>query len=434
MKKKDMVYCTYLDILQEELIPAFGCTEPIALALAAAAAREALGEDVIRVSAQLSGNIIKNVKSVTVPNTGGLKGIEAAVAAGIVAGDPSRELQVIAEVSAEKISEIGRFLEKTPIQVSLLESEHILDIKMTLFGEHGNACVHILDAHSNIVSVEKNAKEIISLKAAEAQLFSEELEKEDRKAADRSLLNVKDILEFVELVDLEDVRELLERQMSYNMAIAREGMRGDYGANIGKILLKTYGDNVKIRAKAMAAAGSDARMSGCSLPVVIVSGSGNQGITASVPVMVYAQERGVSHDKELRAVLLSDLLTIHLKTGIGKLSAYCGAVSAGGGCGAAVAYLNGGGYKEISHTLVNALAIVSGIICDGAKASCAAKIAIAVEAGIMGFHMYQEGQEFKAGDGIVTKGIEANIQNIGQLAKVGMRETDKEILHIMVDC
>ena len=210
-------------------------------------------------------------------------------------------------------------------------------------------------------------------------------------------------------------------------------MKGDYGANIGKVLKNTYGDDVKVLAKAMAAAGSDARMSGCSMPVVIVSGSGNQGITASVPVAVYADYLKVPEEKKLRAVLLSDLVTIHQKTGIGKLSAYCGAISAGCGSGAGIAYLYGGDYKVIAHTLVNALAIVSGVICDGAKASCAAKIAVAVESGILGYFMYKEGQEFKAGDGIVTKGIEANIENIGQLAKVGMKETDKEILHLMVD-
>lgn len=430
MKRNDLVYNTYVQILKEELIPAFGCTEPIALALAAAAASDALDGEVQEVCAELSGNIIKNVKSVTVPNTGGLRGIEAAVAAGIVAGDASRQLEVLAGVEQGKAEEIRAFLERVPIHVRLCDTGHILDIRITLTSGQGSSSVRICDTHTNIVSVEKNGETVWEKEETEELTAAENTE----AAADRSLLNVKDILEFADTARLEDVRELLERQLEYNMAIAQEGLRGDYGANIGRVLMNTYGDDVKFRAKAYAAAGSDARMSGCSMPVVVVSGSGNQGITASVPVAVYAEHLGVSHEKKLRALLVSDLITIHQKTGIGKLSAYCGAVSAGSGSGAGIAYLYGGGYEEVVHTLVNALAIVSGIICDGAKASCAGKIAIAVEAGIMGYHMYCQGQEFKAGDGIVAKGIEANIVNIGQLAKVGMKETDKEILHIMVDC
>lgn len=476
MERDSRIYQTYVRILEEELIPAFGCTEPIALALASAVAREALGAYPVRVKACLSGNIIKNVKSVTVPNTGGQKGIEAAVAAGIIAGNASRELEVIAEVSGEKIQEIRSFLGSTPIEVQLLDTPHILDIYITVWGNDGSSAgVRIRDAHTNVVCVEKNGsivwekpsgirdkapvdlpvipeeqpEELCSTLRTAAEVnklpfeplmgnfavgAERELINNSQQVPDRTLMNVKDILDFARTVRLSDVEELIERQMSYNMAIAQEGLKGDYGANIGRVLLKTYGDDVKVRAKAYAAAGSDARMSGCSLPVVIVSGSGNQGITASVPVMVYGGELKADREQLIRAVLLSDLITIHLKTGIGKLSAYCGAVSAGSGSGAGIAFLNGGGYEEISHTIVNSLAIVSGVICDGAKASCAAKIAIAVEAGIMGYSMYREGQEFKAGDGIVTKGIEANIENIGQLAQIGMRETDKEILHLMVEC
>lgn len=423
MEKHDRVYETYLQILKEELIPAFGCTEPIAIALAAASARQLLEGEVIRAKAVLSGNIIKNAKSVTVPGTGGLKGIEASVAAGAAAGDATKGLEVISDTNSEKIEKIQAFLDQVPIQVEVMESDHILDIQVTLFSAKENSSVQVQDAHNNIVRKEKNGQTI----------WKKETEEREGKGADRSLLNVKDILTFADIVELNEIRPMIERQIAYNMAIAEEGMKGDYGANIGKVLKNTYGDDVKVLAKAMAAAGSDARMSGCSMPVVIVSGSGNQGITASVPVAVYADYLKVPEEKKLRAVLLSDLVTIHQKTGIGKLSAYCGAISAGCGSGAGIAYLYGGDYKVIAHTLVNALAIVSGVICDGAKASCAAKIAVAVESGILGYFMYKEGQEFKAGDGIVTKGIEANIENIGQLAKVGMKETDKEILHLMVD-
>lgn len=430
MKQKNPIWQAYIRILKEELIPAFGCTEPIALALAAAQAKRALGEAVVRTDVFLSGNMIKNAKSVTVPNTGGLCGIEAAVAAGIVAGDPDKGLEVIAEVPEEKIKQIKELAERLPISVQVLNSEHHLDIRIRLFSETQSSFVQICDSHTNVVLIEKNGQTVWKKgwKQNNADPSVEE------GASDRQLLNVRDILEFAEAVDLEEVRSLLERQISYNMAIAEEGLRGNYGANIGKVLLNTWGDDSKVKAKAYAAAGSDARMCGCSLPVVIVSGSGNQGITASVPVAVYADDLKVSEERKLRAVLLSDLITIHQKTGIGRLSAYCGAISAGCGSGAGIAYLYGGGYEEISHTVVNALAIVSGVICDGAKASCAAKIAIAVEAGIMGYLMYREGQEFKAGDGIVAKGVEANIKNVGKLAKVGMKETDKEILNMMVDC
>ncbi len=423
MEKDSRVYATYLQVLKEELIPAFGCTEPIAIALAAATAREELVGGIVSARATLSGNIIKNAMSVTVPGTGGLKGIEAAVAAGASVGDASKGLEVIADTSQEKIEKIKAFLASIDISVEVMESTHILDIKVELFSNEGSSSVQVQDAHNNIVQKEKNGQVI----------WKKEKTAGESTCADRSLLNVKDILDFADCVNIEEIRPMIERQISYNMAIAKGGMEVNYGANIGKVLLKTYGDDVKNKAKAMAAAGSDARMSGCSLPVVIVSGSGNQGITASVPVVVYAEELKVSEEKKLRAVLLSDLITIHQKTGIGKLSAYCGAVSAGCGSGAGIAYLHGGDYKVIAHTLVNALAIVSGVICDGAKASCAGKIAIAVESGILGYFMYMEGQQFKAGDGIVAKGIEANIENIGQLAKVGMKETDKEILHLMVD-
>lgn len=417
-----MAQC-YIEILNEELLPAMGCTEPIAVAYAAAIAKSILGTTPQRVKVQVSGNIIKNVKSVIVPNTGGLKGIAAAVAAGCVAGQADKKLEVISEVSSRQKAAIKEFMDVVPIEITAADSPHIFYINITVLADEHCATVCITDYHTNIV-LKKRDQEVIFAKQADdgAQNIK----------SDRSILNVQDIINFANTVDLDKVKQLLDRQIAYNTTIAAEGLTNTYGANIGKVLLATYGDDIKIRAKAKAAAGSDARMNGCELPVVIVSGSGNQGITASIPVIEYARELKVTEEKLYRALLISNLVTIHLKTGIGRLSAYCGAVSAGCGSGAGIAYLYGGGYPEIAHTIVNSLAIASGIICDGAKASCAAKIALAVEAGIIGYHMYVNGQQFRDGDGIVTKGVENTIKNVGELAQDGMRETDKQILKIML--
>lgn len=423
MKKTDEKYIAYVQILKEELVPAMGCTEPIALAYAAAVAREVLGSLPDRVEIGASGSIIKNVKSVIVPNTDRLKGIPAAAAAGIVAGRADRELEVIAEVSPEQIAQMKEFLEHVDISVKHVDHGFTFEIIVTLYKGDEYAKVRIVNYHTNIVLVEKNGKVLKEIPVAGES---------EEGLTDRSLLDMESIFEFAETVDLEDVRSVLECQIHYNMAIAEEGLRGDYGANIGSVLLASEGDDVRTRAKAMAAAGSDARMNGCELPVIINSGSGNQGITASVPVVVYAKELNVSEEKMLRALVLSNLTSIHEKTPIGRLSAYCGAVSAGAGAGAGIAYLNGGGFKEVTHTVVNALAVVSGIVCDGAKASCAAKIASAVEAGIFGYNMYKHGQQFRDGDGIVQKGIEATLQNVGRLGKEGMKETNEEIIRIMI--
>lgn len=423
MKKTDEKYIAYVQILKEELVPAMGCTEPIALAYAAAVAREVLGDLPDRVEIGASGSIIKNVKSVIVPNTDRLKGIPAAAAAGIVAGRADRELEVIAEVSPEQIAQMKEFLEHVDISVKHVDHGFTFEIIVTLYKGDEYAKVRIVNYHTNIVLVEKNGKVLKEIPVAGES---------EEGLTDRSLLDMESIFEFAETVDLEDVRSVLECQIHYNMAIAEEGLRGDYGANIGSVLLASEGDDVRTRAKAMAAAGSDARMNGCELPVIINSGSGNQGITASVPVVVYAKELNVSEEKMLRALVLSNLTSIHEKTPIGRLSAYCGAVSAGAGAGAGIAYLNGGGFKEVTHTVVNALAVVSGIVCDGAKASCAAKIASAVEAGIFGYNMYKHGQQFRDGDGIVQKGIEATLQNVGRLGKEGMKETNEEIIRIMI--
>ena len=417
------IYDNYVKILRKELVPALGCTEPIALAYASAKAREVLGEFPEHMTVWCSGNIIKNVKSVIVPNTGGLRGIEVAAAAGIVAGDAAKELKVISEVSTEAVSAIHKFLETTPITVNFSDSKKIFDIMITVYGNGHSAYVRICEFHTNVVEIREDAKYVLQKDVAVEDSLG---------FTDRGFMNVQEIIEFADTARIEDVKDILDLQIECNVNISEEGLAGDYGANIGKVLLKTYGtDDVKIRAKAKAAAGSDARMNGCEMPVVINSGSGNQGITASIPVIEYAKELGVSDEKRYRALLVSNLITIHLKSGIGRLSAYCGAVSAGCASGAGIAYLYGGGVDEVSHTIVNSLAITSGIICDGAKASCAAKIATAIDAGILGYHMYKEGQQFYGGDGIVSKGVENTIKNVGQLAKEGMATTDQEILKIM---
>lgn len=412
----------YIAILHDELIPATGCTEPIAIAYAAARLRETLGALPERVLAEVSGNIIKNVKSVVVPNTGGLKGIKAAVAAGAVAGEADQLLQVISRVPQEKHGDIARFVEEVPVEIAYAHTSRLLDIRLTGWAGEHSAMIRIADSHSNIVRVERDGEILLDRPLTEAAGDS---------GTEKSLLTVADILDFANTVDLDQVRELLDRQIDYNTAIAREGLKGNWGANIGSVLLGDYPTDIKTEAKAWAAAGSDARMSGCEMPVVILSGSGNQGITASVPVIRYADHLGVSREKLYRALLVSDLVTIHQKSGIGRLSAYCGAISAGVGAGAGIAYLLEGTYEAIAHTIVNAVAILSGTICDGAKPSCAAKIAASVDAGILGYHMWRNHQEFKSGDGIVTKGVDNTIANVGVLAKEGMRQTDQIILDIM---
>ena len=416
-------YDSYVQILREELVPAMGCTEPIAIALAAAKAREALGACPERCRVEVSGNIIKNVKSVVVPNTGGLRGLAAAAAAGIVAGDPDAQLQVISQVTAEDHKRIAAYLKAADFPIRESDSGYIFDIDIRLHAAGHSARCRIAGYHTNIIRIERDGEILRDVPYTEAG---------QNYATDRSLLNIEQIVEFADSVNIEDVRPTLQRQMEYNLAIAKEGLTGNYGARIGQVLLNSYGNEVHVRAKAWAAAASDARMNGCSLPVVINSGSGNQGITCSVPVLIYAEELKASDELKLRALTVSNLITTHLKTGIGRLSAYCGAISAGVGAGAGITYLYGGKHKEIAHTIVNALAIDSGIICDGAKSSCAAKIASAVEAGLLGMEMYKHGSQFYGGDGIVTKGVENTIRNVGRLAKYGMAQTDKEIIDIMI--
>lgn len=424
MEKTSEKYQAYVEILKEELVPAMGCTEPIALAYAAAKAREELGCRPERVLIEASGSIIKNVKSVIVPNTNHLKGMPAAAAAGIIAGRSEKELEVISEVTGSEMEDMRRFLEEVQIDVEHIDHGLVFEIIVTEYCGDSYAKVRITNFHTNIVLIEKDGKILYENR--------EELASEEEKRADRGLLDMESIWDFIHSLDVEDVREVLTRQIEYNTAIADEGLKGNYGANIGSVLLDTYGDDIRTRAKAKAAAGSDARMNGCELPVIINSGSGNQGITVSIPVIEYAKEMGADEEHLLRALALSNLTAIHQKTGIGTLSAYCGAVSAGAGAGAGIAYLCGGTYEEVVHTVVNALAIVSGIVCDGAKASCAAKIASSVDAAILGYNMYKRGQEFRRGDGIVMQNIEETIRGIGRLGKDGMKETNEEIIKLMV--
>ena len=418
----DSVYIEYVKILEEELIPAMGCTEPIAVAYCTALARRALGALPEKIDVRASASIIKNVKSVVVPNTRGRRGIEAAAAAGVVSNNSDAGLQVLASLTAAQLDELDAYLAATPIAVGYSERDWVFDIQVTVTAGEKSAFCEIAGHHTNVIRLES---------CGEVLIDEEYIECADEHSTDRSLLNVEDIVAFANEVRMEDVREVLERQIDCNTAIADEGLRGDWGANIGRILLQSGGMSVQNRAKAYAAAGSDARMNGCELPVVINSGSGNQGLTASLPVIVFARELHVSHELLLRALCVSNLVTIHIKTGIGSLSAYCGATAAGCGAAAGICYLYGGQYTEIAHTVVNAIAIESGMICDGAKASCAAKIASAVDAGLLGMYMQMHKSQFYGGDGIVVKGVENTIRNIGILASSGMRETNRTIIEMM---
>lgn len=424
MEKENVKYGAYVQILKEELITAMGCTEPIALAYAAARCRELLGKLPEKVIVKVSGSIIKNVKSVVVPNTGGMKGIKTAVAAGLVAGRPERKLEVISEVNDEEREMLRAYAGQVDMEISYLDSGRVFDIIIEAFAGEDSAKVRIANYHTNIVLEERNGEKLLETVV--------EGDQEDG-LTDRSLLNMEDIWDFAMTCEIEDVRAILDHQIDCNMAIAKEGMTHPYGACIGQVMLDAYGNEIRNRASAMAAAGSDARMSGCELPVVINSGSGNQGITCSVPVIEYAKELCSGDEKMYRALTLSNLVAIHQKTGIGRLSAFCGAVCAGVAAGAGIAYLRGGGFKEIAHTVVNGLAIVSGIVCDGAKPSCAAKIAASVNAGILGYEMYVRGQQFYGGDGLVTKGADNTIRNIGRLGKEGMAGTNDEIIKIMIE-
>ncbi len=418
-------YGKYIDILREELVPALGCTEPIAIAYAAATAREALGAIPSQVRIYCSGNIIKNVKSVVVPNTGGLKGIEASALAGIVGGDPEDRMEVLTRLKSDQISRIPELMNMGICRVEPLNTEKSLHIIVEISDGRNNASVEIQDIHTNIVKIEKNGQAVYE-KAGPG-------ENSPGTLTDRSILNVDDIFRFAETVDTEEVAELIGRQMEYNMAIAEEGLKGHYGVGIGAALMDSGPEGIFNKLKAYTASASEARMSGSDLPVVTNSGSGNQGIASSVPVIIYAGEKGIGKEKLIRALVLSNLLTIHQKTLIGRLSAFCGVVCASCSSGAAITYLSGGSLEQIKMTITNTLANVSGIVCDGAKPSCGIKIAASLDAAIMAHLLAMNSRAYLPGDGLVKGDIEDTISSVGRMARDGMKETDRQILKIMLE-
>lgn len=418
-------YNSYLQILKEELVPAMGCTEPIAIAYAAAKAREVLGKMPNKIIARCSGNIIKNAMCVTVPNTGDLVGIKASAIIGVLAGDSSKELEVISEVNDEHIKKANKLMNEDYCFVEKLDTEIQLHIVMEVYSDDDSVTVEIKYAHNNISKVIKNEEVIFKV--------DEDPSKYLGVFIDRSILNVNDIFEFANTVDINDVKELLDKQIDFNITIAEEGLKGEYGVGIGKMLMKCYPNSIVTKLKVYAAAASEARMSGSALPVMTNSGSGNQGMATSIPVIVYAKENQLTQEKLYRGLVFSNLMTIHQKTGIGRLSAFCGAVSAGCASGAAITYLEGGTVEQINKTITNTLANISGIVCDGAKASCAAKIATSVDASMMAHYLAMDNQSYSSNTGILKESIEETIVAVGRLGKEGMRETDNKILDIMLE-
>ena len=418
------LYSNYLNILKEELIPALGCTEPIAIAFAGAKIREITENIPEHIIVKCSGNIIKNVKGVTVPNSGGLKGIDTAAILGLVGGDANKNLEVLSTIKQEDIEKTKELLNDEEFcTCELIEGDENLHIIIEAKYKDTNALVEIKNAHTNITRINKNGEELLNSDNSY-----------NKKEEDpRETLNIKEILNFANEVNIDDIKDIIKRQIELNYSIAEEGLKNDYGSSVGKTLMKYYGDDIRNRAKAYASAGSDARMGGCSMPVVTNSGSGNQGITVSIPVIKYAEEMKVSEEKLYRALVLSNLIAILQKKHIGKLSAFCGVVCAATGSASAIAYLHDCDYQVICDTITNALCTIGGMVCDGAKSSCASKIAEAVDCGILAFNLARDGKVFKAGDGLVKNDIEATIDSIGRMAKDGMKSTDVEILNIMID-
>lgn len=420
------VYDTYVAILKDELKVALGCTEPIAIAYVGAKVREVLGKMPEHIDVYCSGNIVKNVKAVVVPNSDGQRGIDVAAALGVIGGDASLELAVLESVKPEDIQLCKKLLQENFVDTHLVEDVANLYVSIKATAGDESAEVEVKEYHSNITKIVKNGEVIFTKE--------EENQQTDSSEPDKTLLKVKDILEFADTVKIDDVKELLDRQIQYNTAIAQEGLEHPYGAEIGRTLMEDFDhSNVKLQAKAFAAAGSDARMSGCPLPVVINSGSGNQGITASLPVIVYGRYYHLPQEKIYRALCVSNLISIHQKRFIGSLSAYCGATSAGCGSGAGIAYMMGMSYEEISDVITNSIATIGGMVCDGAKSSCAAKIAASVEAALVAVHMAKKHRAFKNGEGLVKGDIEETIAAIGDMGRVGMKSTDVEILNLMLD-
>ena len=422
-------YENYVSILREELVPAMGCTEPIAIAYASAKAKSLLGSDPLtHIHVSCSGNIIKNVKGVTVPNSGGQKGIEAAAVLGAVGGNPLRQLEVIADVTPEARAETKRLVQQKICDVSLAENVPNLYIEVTMESLKHKSLVRIENFHTNITLM-KLDDNIISGNVPEKVTVNPTAE----HSAEKSMMTLKGIIDFADGLEISDVKEIFERQIDYNVRISQEGLDNKWGACIGKTMIETWGDDVRTCACARAAAGSDARMSGCPLPVIINSGSGNQGITVTLPVVEYAERWRISRSKLYRALAVSNLVSVYIKHYIGSLSAFCGAVSAASGAGAAITYMAGGDYASIGRTITNTLANVGGIVCDGAKPSCAAKIASSVHAAILAHHMSMNYDEFRGGEGFVEDDVEETIKNMGYIGKVGMKETDREILNVMID-
>ena len=420
-------YDNYIAILREELVPAMGCTEPIAIAYAAAKAREVLAEDAAHLRVSCSGNIIKNVKGVIVPNSGGQKGIEAAAILGAVGGDASRELEVIAGTTEEARALTRKLVRENFCDVSLAENVPNLYIEVTAEGKSHISAVRIEDSHTNITLIKRDDGTIFERSPEKPSVESQS------PSADKSTMTLRGIIDFADSLRLPDAEEIFARQVEYNVRISQEGLDKKWGACVGKTMIETWGDDVRTCACARAAAGSDARMSGCPLPVIINSGSGNQGITVTLPVVEYAERWRISRGKMFRALAVSNLVSIYIKHYIGSLSAFCGAVSAASGAGAGITYMAGGNYASISRTITNTLANVGGIVCDGAKPSCAAKIASSVHAAILAHHMSMNDDEFRGGEGFVEDDVEATIKNMGYIGKVGMKETDREILNVMID-
>mgnify|MGYP005750657971 FL=1 len=417
------IYDNYVRILESELVPALGCTEPIALAYASAKAREVLGEFPEHLSVLCSGNIIKNVKGVKVPNSNGMKGVEAAAVLGLTGGDASQALEVLETVTEEDIEKTRKLLREGFCDCILKEGVANLYIEARATGIGGEAVVVIEDEHTNITHIEKNGEILFEQEKKEAA---------EEEEPDKTLLNLADILVFADEVDIEDVRKVLDRQVRYNTKIAEEGLNNPWGAQVGRVVLEEFGDDVKWRAVAKAAAGSDARMSGCSLPVIINSGSGNQGMTCSLPVIEYGREMGKTEEEIFRALCVSNLVALNQKKYIGSLSAYCGAVCAAAGAGAGITYLCGGTLEQIENTVVNAIADAGGIVCDGAKPSCAAKIATSLQAAILSHKMAMRGLTFSRGEGLVMDCPEDTIKAVGYVGRAGMKQTDVEILNLMI--
>ncbi|MGX6592684.1 L-cysteine desulfidase family protein [Cetobacterium ceti] len=423
------ILSSILTILNEEIVPAEGCTEPIALAYAGAKVREILGTIPEKINIYLSGNIIKNVKSVIVPNSDGMAGIEVAVALGAIAGDSSKELLVISDVKKEQLAAVKSFLNSDVINVFKADNSLKLYIKIEAFADGNSAMIEIKHLHTNITRIEKNNKIILDQPCNDGDFNS--------ALTDRKVLTVERIYNLAKTIDINLITPIFKKVIEFNSNIATEGLNEVYGVNMGKTIMTAiekgiYGNDLKNKCAAFASAGSDARMSGCALPVMTTSGSGNQGMTASLPIIKYCLEKNISEESLIRALFVSHLTTIHIKTNVGRLSAYCGAICAAGGVAAALTFLNDGTYEEVSNAIGNTLGNLSGVICDGAKASCAMKIASGIYAAFDGCLLSLTGNVLGAGDGIIGQNIEDTIKNVGTLASKGMKQTDDVILDIMI--